>query len=407
MRLRRLEPILRRALRGPGALPPGSRLLVALSGGPDSVGLLCALHRIAPEFGLSLHAAHLHHGLRGADADADLAFVRDLCARLGIPLASARWKARARMERRGLAGENGLRTLRREFLLGVARRAGARAIATAHTADDQLETVLMRLLRGAGLPGLGGMGARRGPWLKPLLEATRADVEADLVAIGQPWREDLSNRDPAFTRNRIRHEAIPALIRAFAPDADAARARPALARRVAAAAREARDAERALRLQATRDPSRPWRIQRGVIAVDSARMRSYPVAARRAIVRAAWSRLLPGGPGLTRHHLSGLIRLVAGARTGAVVGLPGGVTATRERDIVRLARAAGSRSAGARLAERQGVLEETAAHPRAQGPPAGPRRRRRESQGDRSPTLRSRPDPGRHPHGPPGSRGVS
>src|SRR5882672_10813918 len=135
MRLRRLEPALRRALRGPCSIAPGSRVLVALSGGADSVALLLALRSVAREFGLSVHAAHLHHGLRGAEADADLAFVRDLCARLGVPLESARWNTRARMRRRSLGGQSGLRVPRREFLSTAARHAGAAAVATAHTAD--------------------------------------------------------------------------------------------------------------------------------------------------------------------------------------------------------------------------------------------------------------------------------
>jgi tRNA(Ile)-lysidine synthase len=143
MRLRRIEPVLRRALRGPCALPAGARALVAVSGGADSTALLVALSSVAREFGLLLTAAHLHHGLRGPDADADLAHVRDLCKRLGVPLRAARWDARARMRREGLSGEAGLRTLRRRFLRTEATRAGATVILTAHTADDQLETVLM------------------------------------------------------------------------------------------------------------------------------------------------------------------------------------------------------------------------------------------------------------------------
>src|SRR5215831_4892350 len=196
MRLRRLEPVLRCALRGPCRLPAGSTLLVAVSGGADSAALLVALASLAREFGLALHAAHLNHGLRGADADADLQHVRGLCERFDIPLAAARWDCAARMRRRGLSGEAGLRTLRREFLLRCMRNAGAVAIATAHTADDQLETLLMRLARGAGLTGMAGMRARHGVWLKPLLHATRADVERDLRRHGLAWREDASNATP-------------------------------------------------------------------------------------------------------------------------------------------------------------------------------------------------------------------
>src|SRR5262252_8587173 len=137
MRLRRLEPVLRRALRGPCRLPVGSTVLAAVSGGADSTALLVAMASLAREFGLAVRAAHLHHGLRGAAADADLAHVRGLCERFEIPLEAARWDCAARMRRRGLRGEAGLRVLRREFLLVAARRARATAIATAHTADDQ------------------------------------------------------------------------------------------------------------------------------------------------------------------------------------------------------------------------------------------------------------------------------
>src|SRR5207245_5453005 len=132
------------------------------------------------------------------------------------------------------------------------------AIATAHTADDQLETLLLRLMRGSGLAGLGGIHPRRGGWIRPLLAAARAEVEADLRRAGQAWREDSSNQDPRYARSRVRHDVIPAMLRAMDP-AGAARIqghvhdatspiertqspRAGLARRVAAAARELRGA---------------------------------------------------------------------------------------------------------------------------------------------------------------------
>src|SRR4029079_480923 len=148
-RLRRVEPVLRRALREL-CLPPGSTLLVAVSGGADSTALLAGLRSIAREFDLRLHAAHLHHGVRGATADADARTVSSLCADLGVPLTAARIR-RERLGSRRLPSEEALRGFRRRFLLATARRTGAAAIATAHTADDQLETLLFHLARGAGL----------------------------------------------------------------------------------------------------------------------------------------------------------------------------------------------------------------------------------------------------------------
>ena len=335
MRLRRIEPHLRRALSGPCRLPPGAGLLVAVSGGADSTALLAGLARIAPEFGLGLHAAHLHHGLRGAEADADLEFVRGQCARLGVPLTAARRDAAALMKRHGLAGENGLRVLRRRFLRAAQVRSGSAAIATAHTADDQLETVLMRLLRGAGLRGLGGMRERHGAWIKPLLEATRLEVEADLRAARLEWREDRSNGVPAWTRNRIRHGAVPALLRALDPALETAPGRASLARRVAAAAREARDAERALGAWLAR--SRPaWcRIQGSAAVLDTGRLAAFPIAARRMALRRAWRLVAPAGVGLTRRHMAALCSLVGASHPGGSLDLPAGVRAEREHDAIR------------------------------------------------------------------------
>ena len=194
-RLRRIEPPIRRAFRGPCAEASGGRVLVAVSGGADSTALLLGLHRLRSELELDLAAAHLHHGLRGSDADADLAFVRSLCDRLGLPLIAARWNTAARMRRRGLSGHAGLRTLRRREFLARRGAAGARRV-DRHGAHGgrSLDTLLMRLARGAG-SWPGRMSPRRGPWLKPLLAATRAEVEAELVPMCQPWREDASNLD--------------------------------------------------------------------------------------------------------------------------------------------------------------------------------------------------------------------
>lgn len=348
MRLRRVEPVLRRALLGPCRVAAGARVLVALSGGADSTALLVALASIAPERELELHAAHLNHRLRGADSDADAAFVAALCKRLRVPLVTARWGTRARMRHRGISGENGLRTLRREFLDGAATRVDAGCIATAHTADDQLETLLLRLMRGTGLRGLGGMRPRAGHWIKPLLELTRAELEADLRGARQPWREDASNADPAFARNRVRHGVVPALLAAMdtpgsraartkpaarraalAPDANAsvASARSALARRVAALATELREAETALR-RWTRGLARTATGNTREVRIPLARLRRFPVAARRELFRAVWRQVAPADDGLTAAHLVQIDRLQAGA--GGPVRLPSGFAAWRD-----------------------------------------------------------------------------
>lgn len=202
-------------------LKPGTRLAVGLSGGADSVALLRALAARAAQLGLVLHAAHLHHGLREAEADEDLAFCRKLAAKLDIPFHQSRVdtaaEARARPEA-GKAGETieeAARRLRYAWFRELLQSGEIDAVATAHTLDDQAETVLARFLRGAWTEGLAGIHPiiefAEGTIVRPLLETTRAEVEAFLRGIGQDWREDSSNRHLTYTRNRIRHQLLPLL----------------------------------------------------------------------------------------------------------------------------------------------------------------------------------------------------
>jgi len=201
-------------------LKPGLRLAVGVSGGADSVALLRALHEKSAELGLVLHVAHLHHGLRGQEAEADLAFVRALAADLGLPFHESRVDVRAEAKQAGESIEEAARRLRYAWFRALLTKVPLDAIATAHTLDDQAETVCAKFLRGAWTEGLSGIhpvvdfpeGRIIRPFLgRPLLAATRAQVEAWLQSLNQPWREDSSNRDVAFTRNRIRHELLPLL----------------------------------------------------------------------------------------------------------------------------------------------------------------------------------------------------
>jgi tRNA(Ile)-lysidine synthase len=184
--------------------------VIAVSGGADSVALVCALAADLPPGGLVV--AHLNHQLRETASDADAAFVADLLPQLPHHIESIDVRSAA-------AGDNleaTARKVRYDFLSRVAAPAGAGWVATGHTLDDQAETVLHRLIRGTGLRGLRGIAAVRelSPGvrlIRPLLTVAREDVIAYLRAIGQSWQEDGTNRDPAFTRNRIRHELLPLL----------------------------------------------------------------------------------------------------------------------------------------------------------------------------------------------------
>jgi tRNA(Ile)-lysidine synthase len=196
-------------------LKPGLRLALGVSGGADSVALLRVLAQRADELGLVLHVAHLHHGLRGAEADDDLEFVRTLSANLGVAFHETRVDVAAEAKEKGESIEEAARRLRYRWFRQLMASGEVDAVATAHTSDDQAETVLAKFLRGAWTEGLSGIHPvvtfPEGRILRPLLRASRAQVESYLTILGQSWREDSSNRDPAYTRNRVRHELLPLL----------------------------------------------------------------------------------------------------------------------------------------------------------------------------------------------------
>lgn len=208
-------------------LERGEKVLAAVSGGADSVCLLRLLCGLRDRGDIVLAAAHLNHGIRGADADADQAFVEALCARLQVPLHCGFVDVPTLSKRNRLGLETQARLSRRMFLLTAMQRAGAGVIATAHHAQDQAETVLMHLLRGGGLRGAGGIRAREGAFCRPLLGATKADILAYLDEIGQPFCQDVTNLEASTPRNALRLEVLPKL-RALYPGGEAALGRFAL-----------------------------------------------------------------------------------------------------------------------------------------------------------------------------------
>jgi tRNA(Ile)-lysidine synthase len=191
----------------------GDRIVIGLSGGPDSVTLAHLLPDVARGLGAEVVAlAHLNHQLR-AGADADEAFCRDLAARLDLPLETERVNVRAVAARARTSLEDAGRTVRYEFLRQAAERRHALRVAVAHTLNDQAETVLLRLFRGSGPVGLAGIYPQAGLVIRPLLDVRRTEVEAWLAAERVAAREDPSNRDLENPRNRIRHELLPYLTR--------------------------------------------------------------------------------------------------------------------------------------------------------------------------------------------------
>ncbi len=192
-------------------LHSGDRVLVCVSGGADSMCLLHVMRALAPKYGLQVFAAHYNHNLRGAESDGDEAFVREYCEKLGIPLFVGSGDVSATAEKLRRGTEETARQMRYAFFFRTAGLEGMDRVATAHTGDDDIETVLMRLTRGTGLRGLCGIPPTRGKLIRPLLELTRADIEAYNAENGVPHREDSSNSSDDYTRNRIRHAVVPVL----------------------------------------------------------------------------------------------------------------------------------------------------------------------------------------------------
>ena len=208
----------RRTIRHYGLIPRDSRVSVALSGGADSVALLIVMRELADSEQFRLAGAlHLNHQLRGAAADADENFCRRLAAQLQVPLHVERIDVAARARVAGVSIEQAAHEARDEFYLRAAAQASASSVAVGHTKEDQAETFLLRLVRGAGPRGLGGMHPRSGIVVRPFIETARADLRELVQARGIPFREDATNDDTSIPRNRIRHELLPFLQARFSP----------------------------------------------------------------------------------------------------------------------------------------------------------------------------------------------
>jgi tRNA(Ile)-lysidine synthase len=300
-------------------LVPGDRVLVAVSGGPDSVALLGALVTLAEELGVSLCAAHLNHGLRGEESLRDQRCAEDVAQRFGVPCVVGVADAL----HRGSNVEARARQQRYAFLSRAAGEQGCTKIATGHTMDDQAETMLMRLLRGTGSDGLAGiLAVREGSIIRPLIESSRAEVLAFLGARQLPFCEDSSNHDFRFLRNRVRHEVMP-LLAAISPTAR---------RNLAAAAEILRDEAVFLREHDARLLAVALAPD-GSLAVPALVGAAAPLRAR--LVR-AWLRERRGDLlGLSGTHFRAVVNLARGPRPNGRVRLPGGQWVVREYGCLR------------------------------------------------------------------------
>ncbi len=323
-------------IRRHGLLDGARRVVVALSGGPDSVAAALLLIGTADRLQVALRLAHLNHGLRGAEADADEAFCRAFAAEHGLEIDVERADVAAAAAREGRSMEAQARRMRYDFLGRCAEACGAGAVATGHHADDVAESVLLRLLRGAGVLGLGAMPARRplggrhpGVWLvRPLLEVGRDEILGYLERRRQAYRTDCSNADTAFARNRVRHELIPRLRRDFptfsveslcALNASALEAE-ALIEGLVDAAWAGLCRERTARR----------------VVLDAAAFGALAPALRKAAARRAVAALNARATSALRSEHYAELAALAQAPVGAAVSLPAGCEARREHGTVCL-----------------------------------------------------------------------
>ena len=303
-----------RAIERGRLIPRGGRVLAALSGGPDSVALSALLADVAEAGGFALAGLlHVNHQLRGSAAEADEGFCRRLAAALDVPFRVERVDVASLARADGLSIEHAGHRARYAIFERVAGEERADRVATGHTQDDLAETVLLRVIRGAGPGGLAGIRPCAGRIVRPLLGVTRRELREHLAARGLAYREDDSNRDLRVIRNRVRHRLLPLLEREFSPSVVAALAREAAIARADADWIDGVANQRA---------SSVVTYQEGALAVDVAAIRAQPLAVARRIARAALERVSGRGR-VGFDHVERLLDLATGPASEPD-GAPGG-----------------------------------------------------------------------------------
>ena len=316
----------RRTIRRHALCPPGSRVLVGLSGGSDSVALTLLLRELSEHGGFSLVAlAHINHQLR-PDADRDERFCREFAAGISVPIHVEAVDVRSYAASQRLSIEDAARRLRYESLRRCAVEIRADRVAVGHTRDDQAETFLLKLIRGAGMTGLGGIYPQRGDVIRPLLEVSREELREYLKRAGQGWVEDDTNTDLRNPRNRIRHRVLPELNQAAGTDTTYA---------IARAAGLARDDSQWLDELSDRRFTALAREAPHGLDIDAAALdEESPPVQRRILLRGL--RMVGDGREIGLEHVESALGVAAGLSGGADV--PGGRVELRRGKLVLLRR---------------------------------------------------------------------
>jgi tRNA(Ile)-lysidine synthase len=307
--LTRLHQEIRRTIRRHGLWPAGARLLIGLSGGSDSVALALLLRELEEQGGFTVVSlAHLNHRLR-CTAARDEHFCRDLAARIDLPITVESADVASYAQTQRLSVEDAGRRLRYDFLHRAAESVSADRIVVGHTRDDQAETFLLKLLRGAGMTGLGGIYPRRGKVVRPLLDVAREDLRRYLASRGQTWMDDETNQDLGNPRNRIRHKVLPELDVAAASSSS-----PAIAR-AAAIVRE--DGQWLDELADRRFDALVRQVETGV-EIDVSGLMAEPLPVRRRVVLTAL-RLVAPNREIGSDHVEMAVDVAAGESAGSDV----------------------------------------------------------------------------------------
>jgi tRNA(Ile)-lysidine synthase len=296
---------------------------VAVSGGPDSILLLHFMHLYVREAALTITAVHFNHKLRGEESEEDEQFVREQAAQLGVEFLRSEPEGGPESRPRHRNLEAAARDLRYRFFFSLLNRGTLDRIVTGHNADDQAETVLLRLLRGSGTRGLGGIypALGGGKIVRPFLSLNRREIERELEERNLAFRTDSTNRELRFQRNRIRHELLPLLKKEFNPE---------ISHLLSELAGRARDDEETLE-QLSHERALPWRVREGAEERIPVRaLVELPVAIQRRVLRQMVQAVKGDVRGITHRHLESLRQLAAGAQSGRKLLFPGRLDPRRE-----------------------------------------------------------------------------